>query len=261
MQTRYQLNLLLTALMFYTRIPVSKELPYSPELLNQSRKYFTCVGLIVGVLVCLVFLLAQTILPLPIAIALSMIASVLITGAFHEDGFADSCDALGGGWEPKQILTIMKDSRIGTYGTVGLVGMLGLKFLLLLELASSSVALWCLCCIAAHTISRHHSSRLIKHYEYVQDIDKSKVKPIADAPLSRNAEVFSLLIALLPCALLAFNNLLLPVIAYALTHWSANQFMRYCERRLGGYTGDILGAIQQITEVVFLLTCVAVFAF
>lgn len=254
---KHQFNLLLTALMFYTRIPVSKDLPYSPELLNQSRQYFTAVGLVVGALVCLVFLAAQAAFPTLIAVALSMIASILITGAFHEDGFADSCDALGGGWKPEQILTIMKDSRIGTYGTVGLIGILGLKFLVLSELAVGGSVFWCLCVISAHTSSRFHSSRLIKHYEYVQDIDKSKVKPIADAPLSQYAERFSLCVALIPCLMLTPLSLWAPVLGLTLAYFTSNVFMRYCERRLGGYTGDILGAIQQITEVVFLLSCLA----
>ncbi len=258
---KHQFDLLLTALMFYTRIRVSKRLPYSPELLNQSRQYFTFVGVIVGALVCAVFLIANIAFPTSIAVALSMIAGLFITGAFHEDGFADSCDALGGGWKSDEILSIMKDSRIGTYGTIGLIGILSLKFLVLIELAYGGALFWCLCVISAHATSRFHSSRLIKHYNYVQDTDQSKIKPITDAPLTPQAEQFGMIVTLTPCLILASLSFLMPVLGFALAYIASNSFMHYCEQQIGGYTGDILGAIQQIAEVVFLLSCLAVFKF
>ncbi len=253
----HERSLLLNALMFYTRIRVPKDTPYSPELLNQSRKYFTTIGLIVGGICAITYLLAATILPLNVAVLLSIIVSILTTGAFHEDGFADTCDALGGGWQAEQVLTIMKDSRIGTYGTVGLVLMVGLKFLLLCHIAALGDWAFCLCVIAAHTISRQHSSRLIKHFNYVQDIDKSKVKPIAAAPLSKRAEEFSWFITLLSAIALAFYAPWAALVGMIVSYWLSTRFMRYCERRVGGYTGDILGAIQQLGEVSFLLACVA----
>ncbi len=252
---QHEKHLLFNALMFYSRLPVPKETPYSPDLLNQSRKYFTFVGLIVGLIVCIAFVLCTLVLPLSIAILVSMIFGILATGAFHEDGFADTCDALGGGWEPEQILTIMKDSRIGTYGTVGLLGILSMKFILLLELANTSLWICCACALCAHSISRLQSSRLIKHYDYVQDIDKSKIKPIAAAPLDAQAERFSLLVAMAPCVLLAFHALFAVALGLILSHLIANGFMRYCHKRLGGYTGDVLGAIQQLAEVAFLVGC------
>lgn len=250
-------TLFLTALMFYTRLPVTKNLPYSTDLLNRSRKYFTSIGLVVGGLVCCSFLLAQAVFPMSVAVALSIVISILLTGAFHEDGFADSCDALGGGWKPEQILTIMKDSRIGTYGTVALICILGLKFIVLLEIANIGVWLWCACVLAAHTVSRYQSSRVIAHHQYVQDIDKSKIKPIADAPLDKTAERFSLVVGLLPCTLLAIESVGAVIAGVGLAYFSANAFMSYCARRVGGYTGDILGAIQQLSEIVFLLSCLA----
>ncbi len=250
-------HLLYTALMFYTRIPVPADTPYSPELLNQSRKYFTTIGLIIGVIGITTFALSNTLLPPAVAVLLSMIACVLATGAFHEDGFADSCDALGGGWQPEQILTIMKDSRIGTYGTVGLIAVLGLKYALLLSLLDYGLLSWCLCVIAAHSVSRLHSSRLIKHYDYVQDIDKSKVKPIADAPLTGSSERFSMMVGLVPCGALLFQSALTVAVALLFTWWLSERFMAYCQKRVGGYTGDILGAVQQITEVGFLIACLA----
>lgn len=253
----HEWHLFLNALMFYSRIRIPENTPYSPELLNQSRKYFTVVGLIVGAICALVFAVTQTVLPTSMAVLLSMLAGILTTGAFHEDGFADTCDALGGGWHAEHILTIMKDSRIGTYGTVGLVGMLGSKYLLLHELSHVSLGLWCLCVISAHAISRHHSSRMVKRYQYVQDSDLSKVKPIAAMPLSQSAEHFSMIVAFSPCALLIIYSPWIVMLGLVVSYGSADLFMRYCEKRIGGYTGDVLGAIQQLSEVAFLLICVA----
>lgn len=257
MFTNHEKNLLLTAIMFYTRIPVTKDLPYSAEMLNQSRKYFTFIGLIIGLLVSAVFLIASTVFPASVAVIVSMIASVLATGAFHEDGFADTCDGLGGGWSAEQVITIMKDSRIGTYGTVGLTSILALKCMILIELSNEGLWLWCLYTVAAHMVSRLHSSRLIKHHQYVQDIDKSKIKPIANEPLSQKAETFGLLIALVPCAIMLIDSIAMTISALLVTFIVSSGFMQYCSRRIGGYTGDILGAIQQLTEVCFLLTCLA----
>lgn len=252
-------HLFFTALMFYSRIPAPTNTPYSPELLNQSRKYFTSIGIIVGVIASVVFLITSILVPLSVAVLLSMIAGILATGAFHEDGFADSCDALGGGWEASQILTIMKDSRIGTYGSVGLFTTLSLKYLILYEIAQmGSLLLWCVCVINAHAVSRLQSSRQIKYYGYVQDIDKSKIKPIATEPLSESAEKFGLMIGLAPCLILAIYSWPAALLAALAAYWSANAFMRYCNKRVGGYTGDILGAIQQISELAFLLSCLAV---
>lgn len=243
--------------MFYTRIPVPSDLPYSAELLNKSRKYFTLIGLIIGAIGCLSFVITNIFLPASIAVLLSMIASILATGAFHEDGFADTCDALGGGWEPEQILTIMKDSRIGTYGTVGLVAILALKALVLTNLTSFGVATWCICMIAAHTSSRLFASQIVDNHEYVQDTDKSKIKPIATHALDFQAKNFSLMVGLAPCLVLAFISFTSAFIGLLIAFIAAKYFMNYCQYRVGGYTGDILGATQQICEVIFLLSCLA----
>ena len=253
MLNQHEKNLLLTALMFYTRLPVKRDLPYSEELLNQSRKYFTVVGLIIGLIVSLVFTVASSLFSTSIAVALSIIAGILSTGAFHEDGLADTFDALWGGWTKDDVLKIMKDSRIGTYGTVALICMLGLKATLLIELTSNGLWTWCLAVICAHSVSRMHSSRLIKSYDYVQDIDKSKIKPIAKQVLSYDAERFVYLVAIFPCVLLAFSSLSATLLALFLSYLVSSLFMTYCDKRIGGYTGDILGAIQQISELFFLL--------
>lgn len=249
---------LVSAVMFYTRIPVPANSEHSQEILNRSRKYFPAVGIIIGNIAVITFLLAHAVFGLAVSIAISMVATILATGAFHEDGFADSCDGLGGGWSTEQVLTIMKDSRVGTYATVGLISMLSLKFLVLLDIVTAlSPTLFAMIYISGHTLSRQLSSSAIERYDYVQDIDQSKVKPITEQHLSSSDTRISLLLTAIPLLLLLTQAPLATLVAIVLAAVSAVFFMRYCERRIGGYTGDILGATQQISEVVFYLSMAA----
>jgi adenosylcobinamide-GDP ribazoletransferase len=122
-----ELRVFFTALMFYTRIPCPKWVDHDDDYINQATRYFPFIGWIVGV-ICFLFLYgASLLLPVPVAVVISMLAGVFITGAFHEDGFADVCDGFGGGWTKEKILLIMKDSRVGAYGVIGLVVLLLLK--------------------------------------------------------------------------------------------------------------------------------------
>ena len=139
MSLKQELNLFYLALSFFTRIPVPKTLDYSDELLNRASRYFSLVGAVLAVLLTLVYLVATQFFSPAVAVLLVMLASLLLTGAFHEDGFADVCDGFGGGWTKERILTIMKDSRLGTFGVIGLISILGLKYLSLNELNSNSV--------------------------------------------------------------------------------------------------------------------------
>ena len=248
---------LYAALMFYTRIPVPQQAEYSDDTFHQSRKYFPLIGLLVGAVAVMVLILSQTVLPLSVSLALSMISTILLTGAFHEDGFADACDGFGGGWDKKQILAIMKDSRVGSYATIGIVCLLGLKFLVLYELGliaieHSSMSLLVLALLNGHALSRLGTSLLIEKLDYVQDIELSKIKPATGKTLSRKALCYSalfilpttlFLLALFPPALFSIG-LLLPAFYGLCT---------YFKQRIGGYTGDCLGATQQILEVVFYL--------
>jgi len=245
------------ALMFYTRLPAPANTRHSPEILNGSRKYFPLIGIIIASIGAIVFLVSQSFLSIGISVALSMVATILATGAFHEDGFADSCDGLGGGWKKEQVLTIMKDSRVGTYATVGLVSILAVKFLSLNELATLSVTAFVFCLIAAHTFSRLCASFVIESYEYVQDIDASKAKPMTQASLSSQDKHATFIIAALPILILAFFALIPTLVALLVSTITATLFANYSEKRIGGYTGDILGAIQQLSEVAFYLTFLA----
>ena len=115
-----QLRLFLTALGFFTRVPIPQWVGYSPEQLNAATRYFPLVGVFVGALVATLTVAMGYVWSPHLAIALGLGVSVLLTGAFHEDGLADSVDAFGGAFERERVLEIMHDSRIGTYGAVAL---------------------------------------------------------------------------------------------------------------------------------------------
>jgi len=241
------------ALMFYTRLPVPKDTPHSTDILNKSRLYFPFIGILIGSISIFVYLISELFFSTPISIAFSMVATILATGAFHEDGFADTCDGLGGGWEAKQVLSIMKDSRLGTYASIGLVSILGIKFLALLDLSTISLSAFAFCIIAAHTFSRLIASLTIDAFDYVQDNDKSKVKPVTDSRLSSSDLHATFIITALPVLLLAFVALIPTLCGIFCASITGKLFAKYSRKRIGGVTGDILGAIQQLSELAFYL--------
>ena len=249
-----QLHIFLTALMFFTRIPCPKWVDHSPEILNKSTRYFSLVGLLVGCISALFYLLSLFLFNNEIAILISMVASVWATGAFHEDGFADVCDGFGGGWTKDKILMIMKDSRLGTYGTVGIIFLLSAKFLALNEMPSAYIAL---IIISGHSISRFIATLLIFSHPYVRETEDSKSKPAADK-MSLNALMISAFFGLLPLVFFQNHLVFLVLIPLGLTKiWMAGFFKKW----IGGQTGDCAGALQQLSEVVFYLSLLAIWKF
>ena len=114
------MNLFFTALMFYTRLPVPANINHNDTALSRATQFFPLIGWIIGGIGAATLCGCSLVFSPELAVLLSMIATIYATGAFHEDGFADMCDGFGGGWTKTQILTIMKDSRLGTYGVTGL---------------------------------------------------------------------------------------------------------------------------------------------
>ncbi|MCD4832266.1 MAG: adenosylcobinamide-GDP ribazoletransferase [Bacteroidales bacterium] len=252
-----QWQLFLTALMFYTRIPVPKNIDHSNEILNKSTKYFPFIGWIVGGFGALVFYICQFAFPLSISVVLSMVSTILLTGAFHEDGFADSCDAFGGGWTKEKILEIMKDSRIGTYGTVGLILILLIKYLSLININVEQIPF---VLFAAHALSRYTATGMIFFSEYTRDDDKSKSKPVGKS-LSSTDYFISFIFGSTPLLLLSivysYWYLLILITIIPIIFF----LKRYFEKWIGGFTGDALGATQQVSEIVFYLSFIVISSF
>lgn len=240
-----ELHLFLTAVMFFTRIPVGSFVPYSESLLNQSSRYFPLVGLVVGTVTACIFWLTSFVFPGSIAILLSMIGSILLTGGFHEDGLADVCDGFGGGWTSERILEIMKDSRVGAFGVMGLVLVLLLKYACLNSFSTNWLPLMI---ITGHTTSRWIAVTFLYSHTYVREAGKSK--PLANQ-MSLRSLVFASITGLLPLCFFLEPFAFLLVIPLLLVKWALG---KYFTKWIGGYTGDCLGATQQIAEVVCYLS-------
>lgn len=250
---RYQLELFLTALGFFTRIPVPAWVPWSSERMSHAARYFALVGWVVGAVGALGYLALAWLLPPAVAVILSMALTIRLTGAFHEDGFADSCDGLGGGWDKAQVLAIMKDSRIGSYGAVTLVLVVGLKIALTALLAERGAALAAIAVLYAHVLSRAAPLDVMWGLPYIGDADGSKSKPLAES-ITREI-IWTGLAWALPALGLMWWALGLWQIAVAIVPWmiALGQMRRLLLRRLEGFTGDTLGATQQLCELALLL--------
>lgn len=251
---KHQWRLWLIALGFFTRLKIKPIANFEPQWLNQASRYYGFVGLLVGLLCATVYWVASLFWPQSIAIIFSMVTSVLITGAFHEDGLADTWDGFGGGWNVEQKLVIMKDSRLGTYGALALVLALLLKFQLLVELTSLTALSGILpnvviALLAAHCLSRVFAVSLIFDQKYVRDIDSSKVKPMTEKQ-SASELVILLMSALLPLLLLPSVLSIALIISLVLLRVF---IVKWYQAQLGGYTGDLLGQAQQLSELVIYL--------
>jgi len=264
-----ELHIFFTALMFYTRIPCPATIDHNPDYLNKASRYFPLIGWIVGIVAFGVYSVFNFLVSPEIAVMFSMIASVLVTGAFHEDGFADVCDGFGGGWTKEKILIIMKDSAIGAYGAIGVMLLLFLKFQGLTQLIDISdnpksiinnpQFLILLLFVSAHSISRLAAISIVFTHEYSREDASSKSKPIAQSYSWREV-VGAFFFGLLPLVILSYFQwqILLVLIPVFLTRFF---LARYFQKWINGYTGDCLGATQQVCEVVFYISVIALWKF
>ena len=265
-----EVRIFFTAMMFLTRLPVPRFTDHSPDYLERSVKYFPLIGWMVAGISGLTFLIFNKYISEDIAIAASIIAGILTTGAFHEDGFADVCDAFGGGWTKEKILMIMKDSRLGSYGVIGMMSILLCKFLLLKELPKFTPDLhapslnifynyryFILTLFAAHGVSRLMPVLVMRYFDYVTDPDGSKSKPVASRKPSILFLVVPTVTALLPFVFMSWQFLLaiIPVV------YVAFNLAKYFKKWIGGYTGDCLGAIQQVSELCFYLGMIIIWRY
>jgi len=245
-----ELKIFFAALTFFTRIPspLSSDM-HSEDLLNRAAKYFPVMGWIVGGICGFVLWISGHILPNSISIVLSIIAGILVTGAFHEDGFADTCDGFGGGWTKDRILEIMKDSRIGSYGAIGITLILLTKYLLLSEILFHRLPF---IIIAAHSLSRLVSTHTIFTHEYVGNHGLSKAKPLCSTISIKEMAIAGVL-GIIPLFFLGNYWYLLAIIPVFISKW---WMASYFKKWIGGYTGDCLGAIQQVSEIVFYMSII-----
>ncbi|WP_313554232.1 adenosylcobinamide-GDP ribazoletransferase [Stutzerimonas nitrititolerans] len=250
---RRECDRLLLSLQFFTRIPIPARVPYSEDELNQAAIYFPLIGTLIGALCGLAYWGASFVWPVPVAILLSMAFGLLLTGCFHEDGLADCMDGMGGGWDRERILAIMQDSRLGTFGAAALIGALGGKFVLLSSLPPVLIVP---VMVLAHTLSRLNAASMMLTETYARP--EGKAKPLA-VRMSATGLLVAAILALLPFIWIEipapFWLAVLPLIALRL--W----FARWLRKWIGGFTGDCLGALQQLSELTFLLGVLALCRF
>jgi adenosylcobinamide-GDP ribazoletransferase len=250
-----QLRLFFIALQFFTRIPIPRWVGFDAAWLHQASRYFPAVGWVVALVTAMVYVVASLLWPPAVAMVLSTVAGIWLTGAFHEDGFADVCDGFGGGMTPERVLDIMKDSRVGAYGAIGIVLMLMFKVTLLVSLPVPYVVP---ALLIAHPLSRLASCTLIWRLNYARL--EGKAKPLAQHMSTAEWLIAAITVALPIAALLWVGALPLPnfllacIFLILASWWLARLFVR----RIGGYTGDCLGAVQQLSEVAFYLGLLAV---
>ena len=251
-RARDELRLLRLAVQLLTRWPVSASTAADVARSRDAVRYYPLVGAAIGAFAGGVFWLAHLAFPLSLALVLSTAATLLATGAFHEDGFADACDGLGGGRTRERALEIMRDSRLGTYGAAGLGLMLAAKILALSAVPPDTVP-WLL--VSAHAASRSSAVLALATGTYARDAGVAQPVSAALGPanlalvLVFGAGAVALLLTLVaPAAALA------AIAGLAAGHLAMRAVY---ERRLGGYTGDCLGGVQQTSEVGMYLGVVA----
>ena len=234
-----QWGLLLVAVQALTRLPVRA--PYHPEALRRATRYFPLVGLGVGLLAAAAFVVARAGLPPLVAVTLSLAATLLLTGALHEDGLADAADGLFGGRSRDDALRIMRDSRLGTFGVLALVVVLAAKLAATASLGNAAPAL-----IASHAAGRFWAvlPPSLLPYARLDGMAGGVAAP------SRADLAIAALFGLTPLLLLPGNHasaalLLSGLVALAVGAWARH--------RIGGYTGDVLGATVVLTELAVLL--------
>lgn len=264
---RTHLRACAAAFTFLTRLPLFGLANHDPGDLARSAPWFPLVGLAVAVVGGIIYAAAASLWPPLLAIILSVAATVWMTGAFHEDALADAFDGFGGGWNTAQVLAIMKDSRVGAYALVGVVLVLAAKIAALHTIATAAlgsavgirdgVMAVGRALVAAHVLGRWSSVPLIRGYRYVR-IAAEDERPSAGRPfvgsVTTGQVVGATLLALVIVVGVLQRAAIAPVIVVLIVTAVAG---RYFHRRIGGITGDALGAANQAVEVAVYLTLAA----
>src|SRR3984885_14316320 len=238
------------ALRFMTIFPVpSSEAATAPDWLSRCAKYFPAVGICVGLISAGALLLAGAIWSPVIAAMMAGAATIVVTGALHEDGLADTADGLGGGWSVEKRLAIMKDSRIGAYGVLALGFGIALRVAALADMPlwSGAAAL-----IAAHAAARITPALVMNRLLYAGDTAAMKVS-YADARVSPHDMRFAAVVVLRAQVPLALESILAVIPGLRRGAILPAAIVLGAPKFINGYTGDILGAPEQLFEIGFLL--------
>jgi adenosylcobinamide-GDP ribazoletransferase len=233
---------------FLTRLPISHSLPYK-RFIMQSAWSFPLVGSFLGFLGGSVsWVLLELQLPLLIISFLTIGTLILLTGGLHEDGLADMADGFGGGSNPENKIAIMRDSQIGTYGTLILILVIAIKAAGIVTLLGQDNTLNCM---VALVVSGSISRSLMVCVAYTLDHASEKgIGKFAGKPDSHTA-ISSIFITVITSIFLL--PIMKAMIVLTLATLTATAIGLLAKRQINGYTGDILGATQQLSEVIVLI--------
>lgn len=249
MQTEFcrEMGKLAIALGFFSRFPVPSSFfdpNLEPDRLDKCAIWFPVSGLLISILPALIFLALAGLFPATVAAGLAIVAGVIATGALHEDGLSDCADGFGGARDPQKILEIMRDSRIGTYGAASLIFSIGLRWAALASLGPMPGAA---ALLIAHSAARGGITTALAHSSYVRS---SGAATTVEQGIDNNVWLMIMGISILISAIFGGWS---GVAAASCGIAAAALVLVYCKRRLGGYTGDVLGAMEQTAEIVILV--------
>ena len=245
-------RLFLVALQFLTRIPINSVPGFTEDWLVRCAKYFPLVGAMVGAICGIVALGTTAFFPDPLPVLFTILAGIIVTGALHEDGLADTIDGFGGGTTRESVLEIMRDSRLGTYGAIGLVSVLAIKVAALMSMDPMSIMR---VLIAAHAIGRLAGVVTLNVLSFAGDPATAKVSQTTSqmTPMEISvAVVFGL-----GAGLLVVQPVTFIFGALAATIGTVGLIL-LAKRKIGGFTGDVLGAAEQVAETAFIVAAVAI---
>jgi adenosylcobinamide-GDP ribazoletransferase len=234
------------AMVFLTRLPLGRMAPAGAASLAQAVWAFPLAGIIVGGIGAVVYALAHRIgLPPWPAAALAVGATLTATGALHEDGLADTADGFGGGETREQKLAIMRDARIGTYGVCALVLSLLIRTGALASLAEPGA-------VAAALIASHAGARAVMPVLmfFLAPARSDGLSYVAGAPSLARTTAGLLIAAVILLITLGLVSTIAALVVLAI---AAALMAGLSERQIGGQTGDVLGAVEQVAEIAVLL--------
>jgi adenosylcobinamide-GDP ribazoletransferase len=245
------------AIAFLTRLPIGPRDPPGPGALARAMGMFPLAGVVVGGIGGAVFALAHLLLPASIAAILALAATVLVTGALHEDGLADTADGFGGGRSRERKLSIMRDSRIGTFGMIALALSLGLRAVALAEIGvatnefgGSLTVVGAL--VAAHALSR---AAIPVAMQALIPARGDGLGVAAGQPGAAQTGIAVTLAVVIAALVLSPPGAALAALAGATIGTVA--MVSIAHAQIGGHTGDVLGAVEQAAETVALLAILA----
>ncbi len=243
----------LAAIQFLTSIPVPLKRELSPEQLGRATAYFPVVGLIIGGILVILNWLLGFILPASVVNALLIVALVIITGALHLDGLADTCDGIAGHKPVEERWRVMHDSRTGAFGVVGIVLLLLVKYVALNNIPSVfTIAVL----LFMPVVSRWAMVYAIFVFRYARPSGLGTAfKTATRWPEFTVATIFTLGIAVALYPLFSITGLLLIFGIWIIT----TSFAFYLKYKFAGLTGDTYGAINEVAEVMALLFAIVIF--